>query len=319
MKKDNKLISIVVPIYNMEKYLDKCINSIINQTYKNIEIILVDDGSTDKSSKIINKYKKLDKRIKAYYKKNGGLSDARNYGIDKATGEYIGFIDSDDYIEKNMYETLYNNIIKYNADISVVGFNVVYESTDIKNRVEYQEVTDKLEIYNRKEAFDLLFDANKFGNFAWNKLYKKELFKNIKYPLCKKMEDLGTTYKLVEISNKIVYEPLKLYNYFQRSGSIMNNKDLKFMKDIYLLSYERFIYYDNKYGFNIDNHNNMISTLLFIYSYVEDEDKLYKDILKRVHLLKIIKYLNNKEKIKIFILKLNHKLFKLLFTKKDII
>lgn len=319
MKKDNKLISIVVPIYNMEKYLDKCINSIINQTYKNIEIILVDDGSTDKSSKIINKYKKLDKRIKAYYKKNGGLSDARNYGIDKATGEYIGFIDSDDYIEKNMYETLYNNIIKYNADISVVGFNVVYESTDIKNRVEYQEVTDKLEIYNRKEAFDLLFDANKFGNFAWNKLYKKELFKNIKYPLGKKMEDLGTTYKLVEISNKIVYEPLKLYNYFQRSGSIMNNKDLKFMKDIYLLSYERFIYYDNKYGFNIDNHNNMISTLLFIYSYVEDEDKLYKDILKRVHLLKIIKYLNNKEKIKIFILKLNHKLFKLLFTKKDII
>ena len=319
MKKDNTLISIVVPIYNMEKYLDKCINSIINQTYKNIEIILVDDGSTDKSSKIINKYKKLDKRIKAYYKKNGGLSDARNYGIDKATGEYIGFIDSDDYIEKNMYETLYNNIIKYNADISVVGFNVVYESTDIKNRVEYQEVTDKLEIYNRKEAFDLLFDANKFGNFAWNKLYKKELFKNIKYPLCKKMEDLGTTYKLVEISNKIVYEPLKLYNYFQRSGSIMNNKDLKFMKDIYLLSYERFIYYDNKYGFNIDNHNNMISTLLFIYSYVEDEDKLYKDILKRVHLLKIIKYLNNKEKIKIFILKLNHKLFKLLFTKKDII
>lgn len=318
MKKDNKLISIIVPIYNMEKYLDKCINSIINQTYKNIEIILVDDGSTDKSSKIINKYKKLDKRIKAYYKKNGGLSDARNYGIDKATGEYIGFIDSDDYIEKNMYETLYNNIIKYNADISVVGFNVVYESSDI-NRVKYQEVTDKLEIYNRKEAFDLLFDANKFGNFAWNKLYKKELFKNIKYPLGKKMEDLGTTYKLVEISNKIVYEPLKLYNYFQRSGSIMNNKDLKFMKDIYLLSYERFIYYDNKYGFNIDNHNNMISTLLFIYSYVEDEDKLYKDILKRVHLLKIIKYLNNKEKIKIFILKLNYKLFKLLFTKKDII
>ena len=168
--KKNKLISVVVSIYNMEKYLDKCINSIINQTHKELEIILIDDGSTDNSRTIAEKYSKIDKRIKYYYKKNGGLSDARNYGIKKATGEYIGFVDSDDYLEKEMYEELYKNIIKYNADISVVGFNIVYEDNNL-NKVSYEEPYNKLEVLNSKEAFDILFKDSLFGNFAWNKLY----------------------------------------------------------------------------------------------------------------------------------------------------
>lgn len=317
MKNNNKLISIIVPVYNMEKYIDKCINSIINQTYKNIEIIIVDDGSTDKSSKIIDKYKKIDKRIKFYHKKNGGLADARNYGLEKATGEYIGFVDSDDYIENNMYEKLYNNLIKYKADISVVNYNLVYEK-DFNYKKNFKEISDKLIILNKMETIKLLLDDNKFGNYAWNKLYKRELFNNIKYPVGRKMEDLGTTYKIIEKCNRIVYDPIPLYNYLQRNNSIVNTINLSFFEDTYILTYERFIYLDNKYGFIKENHFNTIRLLLFCYSFINDKDNTYKDVIKKIKLFKIIDKLSYKEIIKFVVLRINNKLFKLLFTKKDI-
>lgn len=317
MKKDNKLISIIVPVYNMEKYIDKCINSIINQTYKNIEIIIVDDGSTDKSSKMIDKYKKIDKRIKVYHKKNGGLSDARNYGLEKATGEYIGFVDSDDYIENNMYEILYNNLIKYKADISVVNYNLVYEK-DFNYKKNVKEISDRLIILNKIETIKLLFDDNKFGNFAWNKLYKRELFNNIKYPIGRNMEDLGTTYKIIDKCNRIVYDPIPLYNYLQRNNSIVNTINISFFEDTYTLTYERFIYLDNKYGFIKENHFNTIRLLLFCYSFISDKDNTYKDVIKKIKFFKIIDKLSYKEIIKFIVLRINNKLFKLLFTKKDI-
>ncbi len=119
-------ISIVVPIYNAEKYLDRCIQSILNQSYKDLEIILIDDGSTDSSNKICNNYQKRDNRIKFISQKNEGVSAARNRGISEATGEFIGFVDSDDYIQPNMYETLYGLINKYNCDISICGYFIEY-------------------------------------------------------------------------------------------------------------------------------------------------------------------------------------------------
>lgn len=317
MKNNNKLISIIVPVYNMEKYIDKCINSIINQTYKNIEIIIVDDGSTDKSNKMIDKYKKIDKRIKVYHKKNGGLSDARNYGLEKATGEYIGFVDSDDYIENNMYEILYNNLIKYKADISVVNYNLVYEK-DFNYKKNFKEISDKLLILNKMETIKLLLDDNKFGNYAWNKLYKRELFNNIKYPVGRNMEDLGTTYKIIEKCNRIVYDPIPLYNYLQRNNSIVNTINLSFFEDTYILTCERFIYLDNKYGFIKENHFNTIRLLLFCYPFINDKDNTYKDVIKKIKFFKIIDKLNYKEIIKFIVLRINNKLFKLLFTKKDI-
>ena len=147
MKKQD-LISIVVPIYNVEKYLEKCINSIIIQTYKNIEIILVNDGSTDSSGKICDIYLKKDKRIKVIHKKNGGLSDARNVGIENAKGKYIAFIDSDDFIDSDFIEILYNLIIEYNADVSCCKCNVIYK----KNKK--QQVEEKINIFTNYEAIN---------------------------------------------------------------------------------------------------------------------------------------------------------------------
>ena len=122
----NELISIIVPVYNVEKYLEKCVNSIVNQTYKNLEIILVDDGATDSSGKLCDKLAKIDNRIKVYHKENGGLSDARNYGVERATGDYIGFVDSDDYIDSEMYGKLYEAIKKENVDVAECNLKIIY-------------------------------------------------------------------------------------------------------------------------------------------------------------------------------------------------
>lgn len=131
---EDKLITIIIPVYNVEKYLRECIDSVIAQTYKNLEIILVDDGSIDKSGEICDEYSKKDSRIRVIHKKNGGLSDARNVALDIAKGEYIGFIDSDDYIEKDMFETLYKLAEKYHAEISSISFYKILENKVISVR-----------------------------------------------------------------------------------------------------------------------------------------------------------------------------------------
>lgn len=132
---EEKLISIIVPVYNVEKYLKECIDSVISQTYKNLEIILVDDGSTDKSGEICDEYSKKDSRIKVIHKENGGLSDARNVALDIAKGEYIGFVDSDDYVEKDMFETLYKLAEEHNTEISSISFYKTLENEiiDVRN------------------------------------------------------------------------------------------------------------------------------------------------------------------------------------------
>ena len=141
-------ISVIVPIYNVEQYLRKCIDSIINQTYKNLEIILVDDGSWDNSPRICDEYAKRDNRIKVIHKKNGGLADARNTGLKMITGNYISFIDSDDYIEKTMYEKMIKVILKYNADIIECNLNYKYGNQLITMTEGY-----KTQEFNRKDAF----------------------------------------------------------------------------------------------------------------------------------------------------------------------
>ena len=219
------LISVVVPIYNVEKYLTKCIDSIINQTYKNLEIILVDDGSPDNCGKICDEYKKKDNRIKVIHKKNGGLSDARNEGIKIATGKYIGFIDSDDFVSKDMYKKLYDSIKKYDAEISVCSRNILYENGKV---VPYCINDGRVIVMDSTEALKKIFGFRDFDMAAWDKLYSIKLFNKIKYPVGRINEDYYVTPLLFSKANRIVYIRESLYNYLRRENSITSTKTIKF-------------------------------------------------------------------------------------------
>ena len=223
MKKTTKndLISIVVPIYKVEQYLKKCVDSIINQTYNNIEIILVDDGSPDNCGAMCDEYAKVDNRIKVIHKKNGGLSDARNAGLKEAKGKYITFVDSDDFISPNCIELLYNNIVKYNKEISV---GQIRRYTNLNELSETNKI-EKIENFDMEDSMKHLLYNNKYTSSTAGKLFLKELFDDIEFPYGKKYEDLATVYKLVYKSNGVVISNIDVYNYFvARSESIMNEK-----------------------------------------------------------------------------------------------
>lgn len=213
------LISVIVPIYNVENYLDRCVDSIINQTYKNLEIILVDDGSPDNCPKMCDDYAEKDSRVKVVHKKNGGLSDARNAGMEVATGEYVSFIDSDDYISLDFYETLLQTMIDNDSDIvecSVVKF---YENG------KFDEYSDDLKVtsYDTVDALDGLISENPFKQHVWNKLYKSSVALDIPYAVGKLNEDEFWTYQVFGKAKKVTRINKTMYYYFQRNGSIMGN------------------------------------------------------------------------------------------------
>ena len=237
MSQEKALISIIIPVYKVEKYLEKCIQSVINQTYENLQIILVDDGSPDNCGKICNEYAKKDHRIEVIHKSNGGLSDARNKGLEIAKGEYIGFVDSDDYIEADMYEVLYNLLKQYNADVSICNFYTVSQG-----KISIKNADNGINEYNRIEILkEILLDRN-IQSYAWNKLYKKELFDEIKYPIGKKYEDIGTTFYLLEKCNKVVVTGKSEYYYINRQDSIVNNVTESTITDYIELIMQRYDY-----------------------------------------------------------------------------
>ena len=215
-----KKISVIIPIYNAEKDLIRCVKSILNQTYKEIEIILINDGSTDNTAEICTELKKADKRIKYLSTENKGVSHARNKGLLMATGEYITFADSDDYLESNMYEEIMNDILESNADIGICGYDEGKE----------KGVSDSsIEIFNKKEAIENLFNNDSYRGFLWNKIYKKEiLMKDRKFILfderLKILEDLVYNYIVFQNANKVVYNHSKFYHYIQRESSALNTK-----------------------------------------------------------------------------------------------
>lgn len=228
----NELISVIIPVYNVKAYLENCINSVINQTYKKIEIIIVDDGSTDGSSQLCDQLAKKDSRIKVFHKKNGGLSDARNYGIDKAIGNFITFIDSDDVVSENLIAHLFSLSKRNNADISIC--NPIHIFTNkIQQNYDFQDPT-KIRVLTPTQALNLMFYQNDFLVSAWGKLYRKSLFKDIKFPVGMLFEDIAIMYKLFFSSNKLVYSNAKYYGYFHRENSIttqsFSEKDFDILK-----------------------------------------------------------------------------------------
>ena len=308
----NDLVSIIVPVYNVEKYLRQCIESLINQTYKNIEIILVDDGSTDNSGKICDEYAKNDIRIKAIHQPNKGVSAARNNGLEHATGKYITFVDSDDYIDEKYIEKLYYAITENEADISICNFKLIFDNIKEKDSDIVQPTLNKEKISN-KEAVKFLFNPKSFGNYPWNKMYKADLFKDIRYPQGAVMEDLGTTYKLFFKSKNVAIINEKLYYYVQRKGSILHNPTKKFELDKYELSKKR--YYDLKenYGDFEENIIFYLNVLLETYPSLSDTDKEKEEIEKEIKKInqedKIFINKNKKTRIKCIMFKINKKMY----------
>lgn len=227
----DELISIIVPVYNVEKYLNRCIDSIINQTYKNLEIILVDDGSPDNCGMICDEYAKKDDRIKVIHKKNGGLSDARNNGIKIANGNYIGFVDSDDWIAPNMYEKLYYALVDNNADISCCK-NIRCKDNNIKINKKFD---NNIIIYNQLQFLRKFFkiDSQECVYYACNKLYKKQIIHDNQYPINLTSEDVLGTYKALLKSKKIVEINYPYYYYYYNPNSITSGNFSK--KDLDLI------------------------------------------------------------------------------------
>lgn len=252
-----KKISVIVPIYNTEEYLEKCIQSLINQTYSNLEIILVNDGSKDDCGKICEEYAKNDLRIKYIYQNNMGVSAARNTGLKEATGDFIAFVDSDDYIENNMYEILYNNIKETNSDISIVASNYIKDNKVIGVNTNSDI---KKKVLNTNEALKIFFSPNDFGNGLCDKLISKQLFGEERFKdNVKNGEESYIIIKLLCNAKKIVYENKPLYNYVQRKNSSTHTvisrdgvKAAKFVAD-YIKKYNNNLYKlaINQYALNL--------------------------------------------------------------------
>ena len=284
------MVSVVVPIYGVERYLRKCVDSLLQQTYKNIEIILVDDGSPDACPEICDELKNVDNRIVVIHKKNGGLSDARNAGIQIANGTYITFIDSDDYVGIHYIETLVKAIEDCNASVSICDYINVYDDMGIEREKSI------CNIFSNKECIEKIYHPVCHGMefVAWGKLYKTSLFKNnvIMYPVGKIHEDTFTTYKLLYYAERIAYVDYVGYFYRQRENSIMsstfNTKNLS-MVEATREACEFFSDNNEKYLFNcaVNSHfKTYISTFSEVLKNkkgIGDYKKVKNDLLFRYH------------------------------------
>lgn len=243
---EKEKISVIVPVYNVEKYLKKCISSLINQTYHNLEIILVDDGSSDNSGTICDDFSFMDDRVQVIHKENGGLSDARNAGIECAGGAYILFVDSDDFIHPQMVEILYRNLKEKEADISVCCFQEIYED---ERKIDFEEIAEEnIEVYEDMAVMEQLVYKNLITVVAWNKLYKCDLWKDLRYPRGYIHEDEFVIHELLHMARKTVYTDAKLYYYLQRADSITGKIKLKNIQDV-MEAYEHRLRFLKKYQY----------------------------------------------------------------------
>lgn len=215
---DNPLISVIIPVYNVEKYLDRCVSSVVNQTYAQLEIILVDDGSPDNCPAMCDAWAEKDRRIQVIHKKNGGLSDARNAGMRAATGKYMAFLDSDDYIALEMYQLLLEQMHTDDSDIAACGVEMVFEDGSAPRKL----TRDGKCLLNRAEAMEAVIRESWLKPPVWGKLYKSDLIRDIPFPVGKYHEDVFWSYQAVARAEKVSVIDTPCYFYIQRSGSIMD-------------------------------------------------------------------------------------------------
>ena len=295
----NPKISVIVPVYNSGKYIKRFIESIISQTYRQLEILLIDDGSTDGSGYICDLYEKRDSRIKVFHKENSGVADSRNYGVDNATGEFIAFIDSDDWVDKNLYMELIKSVEKYNADIAVCNFK------RILNEEEKLKDSSIEEIYTGEEALWQMFGErnSQLISVVWNKLYKRYIFENMRFPKGRIHEDEFLNPKLLYKANKIVYINKELIYYRKTPNSIINSEFKENKIDyLYVLDDRSKFFLDNRlYNlYEVCRKCELNVNIEFYYKVKNSSIKNKKYELKRITntVNNIKKELNNKLSIK---------------------
>ena len=231
------LITLIIPVYNVEHYLKQCLDSVIRQTYPKIEIIIVDDGSSDKSGKICEEYAEKDCRIRVHHTKNDGLSAARNYGLDhinKAT-KYIAFLDSDDWMEPNAIQSFYDAAIRSEADIVVCG-----HYNEFPKKSVCVGINESIMLSNKEQIIDSFICKNSILDVAWNKLYKSKLFEEIRYPENRIYEDIATTYRLINVVENIYIIPEPLIHYRMRNSSISGSHSIRNLTDYWLSCIEKY-------------------------------------------------------------------------------
>lgn len=303
----NIKFSVVVPVYNVENYLKYCLESIVNQTYKNMEIILVDDGSTDKSSEICDFFKVKDNRIKVIHKENGGLSSARNTGIENSTGDYLIFIDSDDYWDDNTaLEQVYNNLIQSKADVLMFGFKKYYESNKVIEKSKYIFDRNMIDINSKKSTLNYLVKNNLLISSACNKVIKADLF--MKYDLKFKegilSEDIDWNARLIINADSFDVLNNSFYIYRQRDYSITHSKTLNHIENL-LDNLEFCIDILNGDNSKVDFIDEYMSYVAYQYmtilvSIKQVSQKIPKEIIKRIKDFRYLLKFNLNYKVNIF-------------------
>lgn len=314
-------ISIIVPVYNCEKYISNCINSILEQSFKDFELILVDDGSSDRSFEICESFAKKDNRVRAIHQPNSGVSRARNRGLDEAKGEYIGFVDGDDCVDKEMYKRLYKNLADNNADISICGIvNYFLKKNGTTEKVRQSQV-DGFWIFSGEQALKEALQSRLYSVNPVNKLFKKKLFDKLRYPEGKISEDAFLIPVVISKAGKVVYDSKPMYYYLRRENSITTSNFSDRDWDV-VEAYK--------------NHLNMVSEkfpnlkkvakfrYLWAYAYVidkimlsENSENYLRDFKKafdfiKKNILEIIfnPYFSLKRKIAVMVLLINKKIYK---------
>lgn len=282
MELDEKpLISVIVPVFNVAPYLRKCLDSILNQTYENLEIIIINDGSTDGSGSVCDEYKK-DERVKVFHTENRGLSAARNKGLDEANGDWIGFVDSDDWIEPDMYEVLQKKAEDTGADVVECGVFIKYP--DRTERHKRRNV-----VLTGDEAIQALLYEELSEN-AWNKLWRKECFDRTRFPTGRVFEDIATTYKVYSYITSFCSLTEEKYHYQQRSDSLSRKRTMKNLADFWLSHYERYRNLQERADEKVKQRllfycaSAAARTWAYYYDCMEKERDTYHDVIREMNL-----------------------------------
>ena len=312
------MIDVIIPVYNTSKYLSRCMNSLLNQTYTQFNVILVNDGSTDNSGELCDKYASEHENISAYHKENGGLSSARNYGIEKSTAEYITFVDPDDYVNKHWLEVLWKAMDKYDADMVSAGVTMVYDTSDVgadddTYGLAYSELIEKDEAYRRMFA-QLDIDVS-----MCTKLFKRKIFDEIRFPIGELYEDMQVIGQVVEACERIVAMDNKGYFYYQRAESIMygsmSEKRMKLVSCMESLHEQM----DKRYPKAeeaartrcVRCYIHVFNRTIFDDAFKAQEEELRKKIVQEKKFVRKGQYFGRHEKVAVEMIALNVGLYKL--------